>query len=79
MTQLWQVKCQIFGNSMIFQLYRVHISKTIYRSDMKPSPACSPFNSAQNDVFGCISVEYLGRIVLIDDAVSHRLRHRSDL
>ena len=21
LTQLWQVKCQIFGNSMIFQLY----------------------------------------------------------
>ena len=51
LTQLWQVKGQIFGNSMIFQLYRVHISKTIYRSGMGPSPACSPFNSAQNEVF----------------------------
>ena len=79
LTQLWQVKGQIFGNSMIFQLYRVHISKTIYRSGMKPSPACFPFNSAQNEVFWCISVEYLGRIVLIDDAVLHRWRHRSDL
>ena len=79
LTQLWQVKGQLFGNSMIFQLYRVHISKTIYCSGMKPSPACFPFNSAQNEVFWCTSVEYLGRIVLIDDAVSHRWRHRSDL
>ena len=62
-----------------FSTLRVHISKTIYRSGMGPSPACSPFNSAQNVVFWCISVEYLGRIVLIDDAVSHRWRHRSDL
>ena len=60
---------------------RVHISKTIYRSGMKPSPTCFPFNSAQNEVFWCISVEYLVRItiVLIDHAVSHRWRHRSDL
>ena len=34
-----------------FSTSRVHISKTIYRSGMGPSPACSPFNSAQNDVF----------------------------
>ena len=40
LTQLWQVKGQVFGNSMIFQLYRVHISKTICRSGMKPSSAC---------------------------------------
>ena len=53
--------------------------QNIYRSGMKPSPACSPFNSAQNEVFWCISVEYLRRIVLIDDAVSHRWCHRSDL
>ena len=62
-----------------FSTLRVHISKTIYRSGMGPSPACSLFNSAQNEVFWCISVEYLGRIVLIDDAVSHWWRHRSDL
>ena len=62
-----------------FSNLRVHISNTIYRSGMGPSPACSPFHSAQNEVFWCISVEYLGRIVLIDDAVSHRWRHRSDL
>ena len=62
-----------------FSTLWVHISKTIYRSGMGPSPVCSPFNSAQNEVFWCISVEYLGRIVLIDDAVSHRWRHRSDL
>ena len=79
LTQLWQVKGQIFTNSMIFSTSRVDGIKTIYRSGMKPSPACSPFNSAQNEVFWCISVEYLGRIVLIDDAVSHRWRHRSDL
>ena len=53
--------------------------QTIYCSDMKPSPACSPFNSAQNEVLWSISVEYLGRIVLTDDAASHRWRHRSDL
>ena len=29
-----------------FSTLRVHISKPIYRSRMKPSPACSPFNSA---------------------------------
>ena len=62
-----------------FSTLRVHISKTIYRSGMGPSPACSLFNSAQNEVFWCISVEYFGRIVLIDDAVSHRWRHRSHL
>ena len=62
-----------------FSTLRVHISKTIHRSGKKPSPACSPFNSAQNEVFWCISIEYLGRIVLIDDAVSHRWRHRSNL
>ena len=56
-----------------------HICKTIYRSGMGPSPACSSFNSAQNELLWCISVEYLGRIVLIDDAVSHPWRHRSDL
>ena len=72
LTQLWQVKGQIFGNSMLLSNLRVHISKTIYRSGMGPSPACSPFNSAQNEVFLCISVEYFGHIVLIDDAVSHR-------
>ena len=33
-----------------FSTLRVHISKTIYRSGMKPSPACSPFHSAQNEV-----------------------------
>ena len=79
-TQLWQVKVEIFGNSMIFQLHRVHISKTIYRRGTKPSLACSPFNSAQNKAFWCISDECLGvPIVLIDDALSHRWRHRSDL
>ena len=62
-----------------FSTLQVHISKTIYRSGMGPSPACSPLNYAQNEVFWCISVEHLGRIVLIDDAVSHRWRHRSDL
>ena len=62
-----------------FSTLRVHISKTIYRSGMGPSQACSPFNSAQNEVFWRISVEYLGRVVLINDAVSHRWRHRSDL
>ena len=34
-----------------FSNLRVHISKTIYRSGMKPSPACSSFNSLQNEVF----------------------------
>ena len=34
-----------------FSTLRVHISKTIYRSGMGPSPACFPFNSAQNEVF----------------------------
>ena len=51
LTQLWQVKGQIFGNSAIFLVSRVHISKTIDRSGRKPSPACSPFNSALNVVF----------------------------
>ena len=55
LTQLWQVKGQIFWNSMIF-LLRVHNSKTIYRSGMGPSPSCSPFNSAHNELFWCISV-----------------------
>ena len=31
-----------------FSTLRVYISKTIYRSGMGPSPACSPFNSAQS-------------------------------
>ena len=79
LTKLWQVKSQIFGNFMIFLTLRDRISKTIYRSGMGPSPACSPFNSAHNEVFWCISLEYLGRMVLIDDAVLHRWRHRSDL
>ena len=70
---LTQVKGQIFGNSMIFQLYESISAKLhIYRSSMEPSPACFTLNSAQNEVFWCISVDYLGRIVLIDDAVSHR-------
>ena len=34
-----------------FSTSRVDGSKTIYRSGMKPSPACSPFNSALNVVF----------------------------
>ena len=34
-----------------FSTLRIHISKTIYRSGMKPSLACSPFNSVQNEVF----------------------------
>ena len=51
LTQLWQVKGQILRNYILFSTLRVHISKTVYRSDMKPSPACSPFNSAQNEVF----------------------------
>ena len=78
-TQFWQVQGQIFGKLYDFSTSRVHNGKTIYRSGMKPSPVCSPFNSAQNDKFWCISVEYLGRIVLIYDAVSHRWRFRSDL
>ena len=40
-----------FRNFYDFSTLRVHISKTIYRSGMGPSPACSPFNSAQNEVF----------------------------
>ena len=34
-----------------FLTLRVNTSKTIYRSAMGPSPACSPFNSAQNEMF----------------------------
>ena len=34
-----------------FSTSRVHISKTACLSVMKPSPSCSPFNSAQNEVF----------------------------
>ena len=34
-----------------FSTIRVRISKTIYRSGMGHSPACSPFSSAQNEVF----------------------------
>ena len=34
-----------------FSTSRVDGIKTIYRSGMKPSPACSPFNSASNVVF----------------------------
>ena len=66
LTQLWQVKGNIFGNSD-FSTLGVHISKTIYRSGMQPSPACSPFNSAQNEVFWCMSVECLGRLVLVSE------------
>ena len=52
LTQIWQVKGQFFGNSIIFQLHESISAKLpIYRSVMKPSPACSPFNSAQNEVF----------------------------
>ena len=59
---------------------RVNISKTIDRSGMKPSPAYSPFNYAWNVLFWCISVEYLGCIVLLmDDIVSPRWRNRSNL
>ena len=65
-----------------FFVSRVHISKTIEGSGMKPSPVCSTFNSAWNVVFWCISVEYLGcilSIVLMNDTVSLRWRHRSNL
>ena len=62
-----------------FSTSRVDGIKTIYRSGMKPSPACSPFNYAQNVVFWCISVEYLRCIVLMNDTVSPRWRHRSNL
>ena len=34
-----------------FSTSRVRISKTIDRSGMRSSPACSPFNYAQNEVF----------------------------
>ena len=34
-----------------FSTSRVHISKIICCSGMKPSPACSPFNYAQNEMF----------------------------
>ena len=79
LTKLWQIKGQTCGNSMIFQLYKSISAKLSIVAAWGPSPACSSFNSAQNEVFWCISVEYLGRIVLIDYAVSHRWRHRSDL
>ena len=51
LTQLWQVKGQIFAKFYDFSTLRVHISKTIHCSGMGLSPACSPFNSAQNEVF----------------------------
>ena len=53
LTQLWLVKAQRsnFRKFHDFSTLRVHISKTIYRSGMKLSPACSPFQSAQNEVF----------------------------
>ena len=47
---------------MIFQLYESISAKL----------SIVAAQSTQNEVFLCISVEYLGRIVLIDDAVSHR-------
>ena len=46
MTQLWEAKGQIFAKPGIFQLYFIILKKkTIDRSDLKPSPTCSPFNS----------------------------------
>ena len=42
-TQLWQVKGQIFRNSMIFQFYESVSVKLSNRSGMQPSPAYSPF------------------------------------
>ena len=39
-----------FRKFYAFSTLRVHISKTFYCSGMKPSPACFPFNSAQNKV-----------------------------
>ena len=64
LTQLRQAKGQIFRKShMIVLVSRVHTCTTIYRSGMKPSPACSPINYAWNEMFSCNWVEYLGRIV----------------
>ena len=41
----------IFREFYDFSTLRVHVSKTVFRSGMKPSPVCSPFNSAPNEVF----------------------------
>ena len=65
-----------FRKFLDFSNLRVHISKTINRSGMGPSPACSPFNSAQNEVFSCISVEYLGRIH--GSSEGHEMLKRND-
>ena len=51
---------------------RVQISKTrIYRCGKKPSPAYSPFDYAQNEVFDAFWLNtYLVQIVLIGTTVS---------
>ena len=45
----------IFGPRSLFDPVMAgqmsNFRKTIYGSGMKPSPACSPFNHAQNEMF----------------------------
>ena len=60
LTQLWEIKDQIFAKSAIFQFYQ-HISeekKTINRGDIKLTLACSPLSSEQNEVL----LRFLDRI-----------------
>ena len=44
------VKGQIFAKLAIFLTLRQYILKSINRSDIKLSPACSPFNSVRSYV-----------------------------
>ena len=78
LTQLWQVKSQIIENSMIFQLYESILAKfsIVAAWDLHQRVPRSILHGEW-----CVLMhlgEYLRRIVLIDDAVSHRRRHRSD-
>ena len=45
LTYLGQVKGQIFAKNDIFLSLHAHSGVSMCRSDLKPSPACSPFNS----------------------------------
>ena len=60
-----------FHEKLHFLDLHAHSGVSMCRSDLKPSPACSPFNSEQDiECCYCISLQYLTYVVLLSRTAS---------
>ena len=59
-----------FREKWHFLALHAHSGVSMCRSDLKPSTACSSFNSEQDRVFYCIPLQYLAYVVLLSRTAS---------